>query len=1362
MSVIKSKYEISIWDDIFSLDENNVQYLDEQFLATIGSDTMTSMARAISPQFRENINGTKQLIFTLYTNYLDEETGKKVTNPFIKLLVNERKIKLKEGGKLVSGVWKEAKWHDLVITDIQENSSDNSFTYTATDLHINELAKNGFNLEFDNELENNQGTVDELAEKILAGTDWKVGKSDQLKQYKTEPVYLAVTKSQIQLVNLLNDTDIVTVPAAGKIYTFYTAKDKQNFQCIFNKDFSEIKTTESLTKEQYQTYKLINESDYENITINKGVESFQAERLVSSAKSGYDAKIDKYYTVYGLGDKQYNCFTKTEFISPKTVSELMVDGKEFAGSGGWYSNSSSGVFYDNIVLPEVTPENIKQETEFIPYLKVTFPNNNEILYNTAINVNRSIIKNFLVGEKYHIILKGLKNNQPLGINDIKAYIYKNSEKILDFGTPIIKEGSLFFTGEIKENITYKELMTGAYSLGFTSTKGTIYLSKASFFKEVLKANGEIILPEEILDVTESYNKTYYYLYDPTSEYTNLDDIKYVYVGTEIPNGYNELSNDFTKVRSIAAKETNRYNLIQTLAETFECWAKFEIEHEENGKIKLDNNNKQIKYISFHNYINDDYNYAGFKKGINLTSTNRSLVSDQIVSKLIVKNNTNEFATDGFCSIARAEENYIKENLVYNFDYYISHNLIDGGQLFADLYNPPGVAGALGYYSGLREINLKEDPLIDKLSEIDVTLTNLEAQLQTATLAYDSAEENLASKVAELHNYFGISDYTSVSSDNALWKNEYFLEDVTQIKLFEQSKKSYEKVKNETELKIKGFEEEKSNLNEQLKVFVEQKEELNSKFFSKYSRFIKEGTWISEDYYDDNLYYLDAEKVLQESAYPKVTYTIQVIDLSQLEEFKNYTFSLGEKSFIEDTDFFGWNIVNGKLTPAKEEIIISEITRFFEEPEKNIITVQNYKARFEELFQRITATTQSLQLHSGEYGRAANVVESNGEIKYETLQNSISNNAIIVQNAKDQSVIFGDSGITVTNLAKPNEIVRIVSGGLLISNDGGQSYQSAIRGTGINASYITAGQINAEKINIIAGSYPSFKWDRRGINAFWFLENQEYGVTEFNLNKFVRFDRFGLYGCLSGEGGDFNPKSLKEVKDNANFGLTWDGFFLKSKSTENGGIEITTENDIRVIENNIIRVEIGLLDRLANESSKYGLRLRNNSGKITLETSDEGSLWLKDRLNVEVFNINNNVGIGTLDTIDDEHGREVINATDKFIVYEDGHMKATSGEFTGTIHATGGEIGGMTIDQWSEVGYTVQIDANKTVIKNEQETIRLVAKLFRGSIEVTENLTYQWLRDKVELNGETNKDLIVSGQDFSVDNVRLYSCRINYN
>jgi hypothetical protein len=41
--------------------------------------------------------------------------------------------------------------------------------------------------------------------------------------------------------------------------------------------------------------------------------------------------------------------------------------------------------------------------------------------------------------------------------------------------------------------------------------------------------------------------------------------------------------------------------------------------------------------------------------------------------------------------------------------------------------------------------------------------------------------------------------------------------------------------------------------------------------------------------DDDLYYLDAVNVLYQSAYPKVSYTVNVLELSALEGYEAYKF-----------------------------------------------------------------------------------------------------------------------------------------------------------------------------------------------------------------------------------------------------------------------------------------------------------------------------------------------------------------------------------------------------------------------------------------------------------------------------------------
>jgi hypothetical protein len=73
-----------------------------------------------------------------------------------------------------------------------------------------------------------------------------------------------------------------------------------------------------------------------------------------------------------------------------------------------------------------------------------------------------------------------------------------------------------------------------------------------------------------------------------------------------------------------------------------------------------------------------------------------------------------------------------------------------------------------------------------------------------------------------------------------------------------------------------------------------------------------------------------------------------------------------------------------------------------------------------------------------------------------LENSFANNAFKLSNARDQSVVWDSSGITTTSLANPSEMVRIISGGIFLSTDGGSTWKTGVTGSGINTSYLTAG------------------------------------------------------------------------------------------------------------------------------------------------------------------------------------------------------------------------------------------------------------------------------------------------------------------
>jgi hypothetical protein len=72
-----------------------------------------------------------------------------------------------------------------------------------------------------------------------------------------------------------------------------------------------------------------------------------------------------------------------------------------------------------------------------------------------------------------------------------------------------------------------------------------------------------------------------------------------------------------------------------------------------------------------------------------------------------------------------------------------------------------------------------------------------------------------------------------------------------------------------------------------------------------------------------------------SCFPQTTYTINVVEISKLPGFEHFTFELGDKSFVEDVEFFGYNQDH---TPYREEIVLTEIKEDLDNPSKNSLKV----------------------------------------------------------------------------------------------------------------------------------------------------------------------------------------------------------------------------------------------------------------------------------------------------------------------------------------------------------------------------------------------------------------------------------------
>jgi hypothetical protein len=134
------------------------------------------------------------------------------------------------------------------------------------------------------------------------------------------------------------------------------------------------------------------------------------------------------------------------------------------------------------------------------------------------------------------------------------------------------------------------------------------------------------------------------------------------------------------------------------------------------------------------------------------------------------------------------------------------------------------------------------------------------------------------------------------------------------------------------------------------------------------------------------------------------------------------------------------------------------------------------------------------------------------------------------------------GLITRNLKNPSEIVRVTSGGVFLSNDGGVTWTTGITGNGINAKTITTGQLNTALITIMNGNNPAFRWDATGLVAirrdggsvifnedgikgkgtnFEYTLSQDGLVFEKDKESFFKADSEGVEvkGIIKATGGD---------------------------------------------------------------------------------------------------------------------------------------------------------------------------------------------------------------------------------------------------
>ena len=1223
MSILKKPYELSLWIDVY---DGATKRFKEQRLGVIGADTLTSQSRAHNVSLVKNVNGSNTLTFTVYFQYKDIVTGETVLNPVCSCLTNEQKLKLQYDGQ----------WYDFIIKSVKKDSSKYTYDISATDQYINELSKNGYNVEFDADLNNNVGTIQELAATTLNDTDWDVPKmgesgSEFIPDYSKEALIelscSVITASHIVL-NTTGAPSISSRNISGTIYAFYSccATQSSRFQFIYlGGDDVELDDERIIINKDCQYY--IDNVSYEAqsdygisipaFTTIKGISPYRGKRIVFSATMQYNSLLDTYATAYDVLDSEghyQSCWglEKTDIVVPKLLTDYISNSHDFKSTSGWRAvmpagsaeGSTPGTVTQNTCQETVSLDNtlldalLKGETNLTQYLSYIdyqgtatgilmntgFYDNRLMLYKSSDFVNNT---QFVLDMEYITdgtwtvqLVPAIYNPATSEITIAGVAMY--SVEIGPYGdatTATFNEKAE--NGDIRciktlalmnQNLTPEQLKYTRLCLLFIpkdKTNPRIRIKSCHMYRCVRDKDKKIVTP--FTQTVEAITTTTYVYYKKSAmDAANSIDEVTVFYSSTIPPLQDKRTDNTPKVkatlscerrRAISAKQSNYYNIIQTLCEKFECWAEFVITRDENTNAVIK------KSLIFHNYIGKN-NYAGFRYGVNLKSISRTDDSKAIVTKLIVSPNSNEFGKNGYCAIGRAPSNETGEDVVFNFDYYINTGVLSAKDLVEVLYNTNGASGAdidkdmsytncMGYYIRLRRIN-------DDLQKLTVTLNKqlaVQNSLQSNLTLYESglqaADDEVEKAIDKFELYAGWP-YTEANQHPtwcAVSTNKAYL---VAIATALEAQSIYASKLNEAKAEFNKFQPQYNQTLTNLEAKIEQKAALNQAFYELYYRFIQEGTWISEDYFDDEQYYLDAVSTLYTSAVPSVTYNISVLELSQLEGYTDFVFALGDKTFVEDPEFFGYD-ENGY--PVREDVVLTEINYNLDAPEKNTIKVQNYKSQFQDLFKRMTATVQSVTTNTGSYEKAAELAVSTAKKRGQFLQEAFDDADMTIRNAGEQTVTIDERGLTIADKLEPNNALRAVCGGIALTTDGGDTWTLGLTSKGVSANLITSGILNTGEVNIMTGTDNTFRWDAFGLTAYDFLVNED-SITELNTNRGVRFDHFGIYGFEGIDGAVWVPKTIAEwemtndassdgylkltddsIRNHSTFELTKEGLYL---------------------------------------------------------------------------------------------------------------------------------------------------------------------------------------------------------------------------
>ena len=406
MSILVRPYVLSIWDDGANGTETQIGIL--------GSNQSQSQSRALEPKLIRNTSGQRMFSFYVYYEYKDNITGELTINPYAALLTNERKLKLNYDGII----------YNFLIKNVRKDSSKKQLQIECTDQYVTELSKNGYGITLDATLNNNYGTITELAERVLEGSRWSVDKNnsiglpDMVLDDLVEVSYDGSEAFGGAIQRFKNDNGSYGLPTmeavsslpSGNYYACYSScRDNTSVFSLFtaasnNEKYKDGNGNIINNNNQYCIIDACrlppNEQGYilpPGFTIVAAFTGLKGYKYQISPIQTYNSLLDKYVTKFQKVDgedvKIYYGYSQTETVDPVFVTELITNGNNPTSIGGWRAmgfNNSTG----NEMAPKLTVKTARKgnsgyfQSEWVDDA-VSAGGNSSYTYNSYLHWNSS-------------------------------------------------------------------------------------------------------------------------------------------------------------------------------------------------------------------------------------------------------------------------------------------------------------------------------------------------------------------------------------------------------------------------------------------------------------------------------------------------------------------------------------------------------------------------------------------------------------------------------------------------------------------------------------------------------------------------------------------------------------------------------------------------------------------------------------------------------------------------------------------------------------------------------------------------------------------------------------------------------------